>query len=101
MIDTDISINLFADDTKLSFISNDINHRYKLQHNIYKFYERSNSWHVENALKKSAALGTTNKTLYTINNVLIVNCRLYRDIGIKLYSSLHFSGHIGVCCISA
>ena len=37
-------ITLFADDTKLSFISNDTNHRYKLQHNIDKFYEWSNTW---------------------------------------------------------
>ena len=29
VIDKDIYINLFADDTKLSFISNDIDHRYK------------------------------------------------------------------------
>ena len=56
VIDKDISINLFADDTKLSFISNDIDHRYKLQHNIDKFYEWSNSWQLENAAKKSAAL---------------------------------------------
>ena len=43
VIDKDISINLFADDTKLSFISNYIDHRYKLQHNIDNFYEWSNS----------------------------------------------------------
>ena len=98
MIDKDISINLFADDTKLSFISNDIDHRYKLQHNIDTFYEWSNSWQLENAAKKSAALtlGNTNKPLYTINNVSIVNCRSYRDLGIKFDPSLHFSEHIGV-----
>ena len=44
VIDKYISINLFADDTKLSFISNDINHGYKLQNNIDKCYEWSNSW---------------------------------------------------------
>ena len=103
MIDKDISINLFADDTKLSFISNDIDHRYKSQHNIDKCYEWSNSWQLENAAKKSAALtlGTTNKPLYTIHNVSIVNCRSYRDLGIKFDPSLHFSEHIGVCCTSA
>ena len=70
VIDKDISINLFADDTKLSCISNDINHRYKLQYNIDKFYEWSNSWKLENSAKKSTSLtlGTTNKPLYTINN---------------------------------
>ena len=52
VIDKDISINLFADDTKLSFISNDIDHRYKLQHNIDKFNEWSNSWQLENVAKK-------------------------------------------------
>ena len=99
MINKDISINLFADDTKFSFISNDINHRYKLKHNINKFYECSHSWKLENAAKNSAALtlGTTNKPLYTINNVSIVNCRSYRDIGIKFDPSLHFSEHICVC----
>ena len=80
----------------MSFISNDIDHRYKLQHNIDKFYEWSNSWQLENAAKKSAALtlGNTNKPLYTINNVSIVNCRSYRDLGIKFDPSLHFSEHI-------
>ena len=96
VIDKDMSINLFADDTKLSFISNDIDHRYKLQHNIDNFYEWSNS-------KKSAALtlGNTIKPLYIINNVSIVNCRSYRDLGITFDPSLHFSEHIGVCCTSA
>ena len=53
--------------------------------------------------KKPAALtlGNTNKPLYTINNVSIVNCRSYRDLGIKCDPSLHFSEHIGVCCTSA
>ena len=61
---------------KLNFISNDINYRYKFQHNIDKFYEWSNSWQFENAANKSAALilGITNILFYTIYNVSIVNC---------------------------
>ena len=52
--------------------------------------------------KKTAVLtlGTTNKPLYTIHNVSIVNCRSYSDLGIKFHPSLHFSEHIGVFCIS-
>ena len=38
--------------TKLNFISNDINHRYKLKNNIDKFYEWSNSWQLENSAQK-------------------------------------------------
>ena len=56
VIDKDISIILFADDTKLSFISNDIDYRYKLQHNIDTFYEWSNSWQLENAAKNQLLL---------------------------------------------
>ena len=72
-----IYINIVLNDTKLIFITNDINHRYKLHHNIDTFYKWSNFWQLENAEKKSAALtlGTTNKPLYTINNRSIVNCR--------------------------
>ena len=63
----------------------------------YRFLDQ-----LENGEKKSAplTLGTTNKPLYTIHNVSIVNCRSYRDLGIKFDPSLHFSEHIGVCCIS-
>ena len=43
----------------------------------------------------------TTKPLYTINNISIVNCRSYRDLGIKFDPSLHVSEHNGVCCISA
>ena len=61
MIDNIISINLFADDMKFSFISNDINHRYKLLHNIDTCYEWTNSWQLEIAAKN----------MYPIHNVLL------------------------------
>ena len=48
-IDTDIIINLFADDTKLSLISNNINDRIKLQRSIDQFYNWSITWQLENA----------------------------------------------------
>ena len=67
------------------FIYNDINHRYKLQYTIDTFYKWSNSWQLENVATKSAALtlSNINKPLYTINNVSIVNCRSYHDLGIQ------------------
>ena len=51
-IDTDITINLFADDTKLSLIYNNLNDRYKLQSAINKFYNWSVLWQLENSAKK-------------------------------------------------
>ena len=43
-IDTYITINLFADDTKLSSIYNNVNDRDKLQVAINKFYNWSVLW---------------------------------------------------------
>ena len=51
-IDTDITINLFADDTKLSLIYNNLNDRDKLQSAINKFYNWSVLWQLENSAKK-------------------------------------------------
>ena len=55
-IDNNININLFADDTKLSLISNNINGRIKLQGVIDQFYNWSITWQLENSAHKSACL---------------------------------------------
>ena len=52
-IDTDITINIFADDTKLRLIYNNLNDRYKLQSANNKFYNWSVLWQLENSAKKS------------------------------------------------
>ena len=52
-IDTYITINLFADDTKLSLIYNNLNERDKLQSAINKFYNWSVLWQLENSANKS------------------------------------------------
>ena len=51
-IDTDITINLFADDRILSLIYNNVNDKDKLQQAINTFYNWSVLWQLENSAKK-------------------------------------------------
>ena len=89
-IDTVINSNLFPDDTKLSLISNNINDRIKLQIAIDQFYNWTIIWQLENAAHKTACLtlGQALVTNFTINNNTILNCILYKDLGINFVKSL-------------
>ena len=76
-IDTDITINLFADDTKLSLIYNNLNDRYKLQSEINKVY---------NLGKVTMECIPT----YYVNDARIIYCYYYIDVGIIIDDNLYF-----------
>ena len=102
-IDTDITINLFADDTKLSLIYNNLNDRDKLQSAINKFYNWSVLWQLENSAKISFSLTLGKVTIptYYVNDARISYCSSYIDLGITIDDNLYFKKHIGVCCAKA
>ena len=102
-IDTDITINLFADDTKLSLIYNNLNYRDKLQSAINKFYNWLVLWQLENSAKKSFSLtlGKVTSPTYYVNDARISYCSSYIDVGITIDDNLSFKKHIGVCCAKA
>ena len=85
-IDTDITINLFADDTKLSLIYNNLNDRDKLQSAINKFYNWSVLWQLENSAKKSfyLTLGKVTIPTYYVNDARISCCSSYIDLDITI-----------------
>ena len=99
-IDTDITITLFADDTKLSLIYNNLNDRDKLQSAINKFYNWSVLWQLENSAKKLFSLTLCKVTIptYYVNDARISYCSSYIDLGININDNLYFKKHIGLCC---
>ena len=102
-IDTYITINIFADDTKLSLYYNNCNDRDKLQSAINKYYNWSVLWNLENSAKKSFSLTLGKVTIptYYINDARISYCSSYIDLGITIDDNLYFKKHIGVCCAKA
>ena len=103
IVDIDITINLFADDTKLSLIYNNVNDRDKLQLTINTFYNWSVLWQLENSAKKSFSLtlGKVTIPIYYVNDARISYCYSYIDLGITIDDNLYFKKRIGVYCAKA
>ena len=93
----DVSMKLFADDTKLYFKFKDVAECSVLQCSLDSFADWSDQWQLKVAPSKSCVLtvGSNREALnYELHSDLLKVVDSYRDLGVKIDSDLSFRTHI-------
>ena len=100
---TNITVNMFADDTKFTTVFSDALDRVLLQDCLSSFTDWADLWQLQIAEHKCCVLSFGNPVLpsYYMNDVQLTNVTEYRDLGVLVDNQCIFRQHVSTICQKA
>ena len=97
---TNITVNMFADDTKFTTVFSDTLDRVLLQDCLSSFTDWADLWQLQIAEHKCCVLSFGNPVLpsYYMNDVQLTNVTEYRDLGVLVDNQCLFRQHVSTIC---
>ena len=100
---TNITVNMFSDDTKFTTVFSDALNRVLLQDCLSSFTDWADLWQLQIAEHKCCVLSFGNPVLpsYYMNDVQLTNVTEYRDLGVLVDNQCLFRQHVSTICQKA
>ena len=97
---TNITVNMFADDTKFTTVFSDTLDRVLLQDSLSSFTDWADLWQLQIAEHKCCVLSFGKPVLpsYYMNDVQLTNVTEYRDLGVLVDNQCLFRQHVSTIC---
>ena len=100
---SNITVNMFADDTKITTVFADPVDRVLLQDCLSSFTDRADLWQLQIAEHKCCVLSFGKPVLptYYMKDVQLSNVNEYRDLGVQVDNQCLFRQHVSTICQKA